>query len=201
MTLYAKIENDQVVGTFSEYAIRQNNPNTTFPEVFTAPDGYLPLVVDTIPDYDKNLQTYKAATITIDGDHCTQRWIVVDAEIDMATAKADRLGQLKAIRDKKEAGGINYLGKRFDTTILSVMRMSLAAQAAKDDPSYTVTWITADNSYFDMNADQVIGLHSAVAAASKQIFAYAISLRDKINAATTGTELYAIDVTTGWPDV
>ena len=201
MTLYVKIENGQPAGTFAEWQIRQSDPNVTYPEVFTPPDGYLPLVNDPIPQYDKNLQTYQPGPITIDGDHCTQRWTVIDAVIDLTLARADRLGQLKAIRDKKESGGITYLGQKFDTNIISVMRMTLAAAMAESDPTYTVTWITADNSYFDMDAQQVIGLHAAVAAASKQIFTYFIGLRDQINAATSGTQLYAIDLETGWPAI
>ena len=110
--------------------------------------------------------------------------------------KTEKRAEINAARDKAEQGGFEYMGKTFDSDIVSCIRIQGAAQsmqaAAMAEEVPTITWTTKDNSTVELTAKELLGLSVALAEWSNTCHQKATALKSKIDAAQTAEELELI---------
>ncbi|MDT8901175.1 DUF4376 domain-containing protein [Anaeroselena agilis] len=111
--------------------------------------------------------------------------------------KAAKWEAVKAERDRREAGGFEYLGNIFDSDPTSVIRLTVAVAAARSAISAGQTglsfaWTLQDNTVATLSVDEFIGLPLALAANANDLHQHARVLRERIYAATTAEEIQAI---------
>ena len=114
--------------------------------------------------------------------------------------RAAKWEEIKTERDKREQAGTPYMGKTLDCDEKSIQRITVAVQAAQSAISigsdFALDWTMQDNSVITMTAAQVCGMSVAIAKNSNGLHKIARELREKIEAATTETDLSAIV----WPE-
>ncbi|GEM_PF-2796253 len=138
-------------------------------------------------------------------------WIDVDGElIAPATlrtpeqARVEKRAAINAERDRREAGGFEYLGKRFDSdgekSVPRILGAVVTAQAAMlTGGTFTVTWTCADNSTIDLTEQQLLGLAAALAAHSDALHQTARALKAAVDAAlAAGATAEEIDALPVW---
>lgn len=75
--------------------------------------------------------------------------------IPLSEIKANKIAQLKALRDAKELEPITFNGYRFDFDKDAIMRMQLAERSLRGTDA-TLTWTDADNNRVNnVNADDL----------------------------------------------
>ena len=104
--------------------------------------------------------------------------------------------EINAARDAAEQGGFEYMGKVFDSDMVSCIRIQGAAQsmqaAAMAEEVPTITWTTKDNSTVELTAQELLGLSVALATWSNECHQKATALKAQIDAAETAEELELI---------
>lgn len=114
--------------------------------------------------------------------------------------KTEKRAEINAARDAAEQGGFEYMGKVFDSDIVSCIRIQGAAQsmqaAAMAEEVPTITWTTKDNSTIELTAQELLGLSVALAEWSNTCHQKATALKAQIDAATSEEELENIS----WED-
>lgn len=107
--------------------------------------------------------------------------------------KAKKRAEINTARDAAEQGGFEYMGKVFDSDIVSCIRIQGAAQsmqaAAMAEEVPTITWTTKDNSTVELTAQELLGLSVALAEWSNTCHKKATALKAQIDAAETAEEL------------
>ena len=104
--------------------------------------------------------------------------------------------EINTARDAAEQGGFFYMGKIFDSDIVSCIRIQGAAQSmqaaamVEDVPS--ITWTCKDNSTIELSAQELLGLSVALAEWSNTCHQKATELKAQIESATTKEELEKI---------
>ena len=98
--------------------------------------------------------------------------------------KADKINELKSIRDAEEAEPISYQGYRFDYDSKARDRIS-AAIIALDVSKGQIAWTTADNTEVMVNADDLRGVIAAVAMRSNELHVKYRKLKEQVEACTT----------------
>ena len=107
--------------------------------------------------------------------------------------KTEKRAEINAARDAAEQGGFFYMGKTFDSDIVSCIRIQGAAQSmqaaimAEDVP--TITWTCQDNSTIELTAQELMGLSVALAEWSNTCHQKATALKAQIETATSEEEL------------
>lgn len=102
--------------------------------------------------------------------------------------------KINARRDELERAGFPYLGKLLDSDEKSYYRILSANDSAlKSDESFSITWVTADNSEITMNREQTLGMLSALSAYGLSVFAAAKALKAQVDAAETLEAILSID--------
>ena len=107
--------------------------------------------------------------------------------------KLEKRAEINAARDAAEQGGFFYMGKTFDSDVVSCIRIQGAAQSmqaaamAEDVP--TITWTCQDNSIIELTAQELLGLSVALAEWSNTCHQKATMLKAQIEAATSKEEL------------
>ena len=107
--------------------------------------------------------------------------------------KTEKRAEINAARDAAEQGGFEYMGKTFDSDIVSCIRIQGAAQSmqaatmAEDVP--TITWTCQDNSTIELTAQELMGLSVALAEWSNTCHQKATALKAQIETATSEEEL------------
>lgn len=107
--------------------------------------------------------------------------------------KTEKRAEINAARDAAEQGGFEYMGKTFDSDIVSCIRIQGAAQSmqaatmAEDVP--TITWTCQDNSTIELTAQELMGLSVALAEWSNTCHQKATALKAQIETATSKEEL------------
>jgi hypothetical protein len=103
---------------------------------------------------------------------------------------------IKNQRDLLEESGFEYLGKVFDSGPRDVQRISVAAQAASAalaaGAPFSITWKCQDNSYIDLNAQQMLGVPVALAIYAAGLHARAAQLLVEIEVAQSAEDLAAV---------
>lgn len=107
--------------------------------------------------------------------------------------KLEKRAEINAARDAAEQGGFFYMGKTFDSDVVSCIRIQGAAQSmqaaamAEDVP--TITWTCQDNSTIELTAQELMGLSVALAEWSNTCHQKATMLKAQIEAVTSKEEL------------
>ena len=102
--------------------------------------------------------------------------------------KAQKLTELKTIRDNEEVKPISYQGYCFDYDSKARDRIS-AAIIALDISKGQIAWTTADNTEVMVNADDLRGVIAAVAMRSNELHIKYRELKEQVEACTTKEEL------------
>lgn len=110
----------------------------------------------------------------------------------LADLKAAKHQEINALRDQAEAGGFSYLGHVFDSDMRSAQRISIAAQAAAQEPAFSIGWTTADNVVVTLDQAGMLGMPVALANNAYLIHSKAYVLKTMLDAATTADQVAAI---------
>ena len=111
----------------------------------------------------------------------------------LAELKLAKRAEINAQRDAAEQGGFFYMGKTFDSDIVSCIRIqgaALSMQAAimaEEVPS--ITWTCQDNTTIELTAQELMGLSVALAEWSNTCHQKATELKTQIENATSEEEL------------
>ena len=110
--------------------------------------------------------------------------------------KLEKRAEINAARDASEQGGFEYMGKMFDSDIVSCIRIQGAAQsmqaAIMAQEVQKITWTCQDNTTIELTAQELLGLSVALAEWSNQCHIKATSLKEQIENATSEEELEQI---------
>lgn len=123
-------------------------------------------------------------------------WIESEPELPLSTLKLQKRDEINKERDKAEQNGFEYLGKTFDSDVISCVRIQGAAQLAAlstmthNDAS--IEWTCKDNSTITLTPSELLGLSAALATWSNECHQKATELKEKIEAAQTKEELAEI---------
>jgi hypothetical protein len=115
----------------------------------------------------------------------------------IAARKQDVRSAINSERDRREQGGFEYLGKVFDSDPTSVIRINAAVNTAVSavlsGSDFSVDWTCADNSTVALNAQQFMGLATALAEHSNTQHIRARGMKDQLDAAETEEDLAAVE--------
>ena len=110
--------------------------------------------------------------------------------------KAQKIAELKSIRDTKEVEPIRTDKGLFDYDDKSRDRLYIARQALTDNGGGSITWTTADNQRVDMEISDFAAINGAAAVRSNALHIKYNELKQRVNAAETAEEVEAIM----WPE-
>ena len=110
--------------------------------------------------------------------------------------KAQKIAELKSIRDTKEVEPIRTDKGLFDYDDKSRDRLYIARQALTDNGGGSITWTTADNQRVDMEIADFAAINGAAAVRSNALHIKYNELKQRVNAAQTVEEVEAIH----WPE-
>lgn len=117
----------------------------------------------------------------------------VTPEPTLDELKLLKRAEINSARDRTEQGGFEYLGKVFDSDMISCQRISTAAQAmAFAQEETAIVWTCQDNTTISLNKTQLAGLVVALAEWSNTCHQKATALKAQIDAAKTAEELEKI---------
>ncbi|WP_302291790.1 DUF4376 domain-containing protein [Phascolarctobacterium succinatutens] len=119
-----------------------------------------------------------------------------DAEL-LAVAKPAKIAELKAERDSKEVEPITYNGNLYDYDDKARERINAAiialdVQTAQTKAVASIDWTTADNADVKVTANDLRMVIAAVAQRSNALHVAYRAAKDKVEAATTVTEIEAV---------
>ena len=119
--------------------------------------------------------------------------------VDLVTldaAKAVAWARIKEARDAAEAGVFEFEGGLYDLNKQNVSGAALAALMAEiAGQPFSIEWTLADNTVRVLDAATVQALGRAMVVHIDKLHGIARSLRDKVSAATTPDQAYAVT----WP--
>ena len=106
--------------------------------------------------------------------------------------KADKINELKSIRDAEEVKPIEYSGNLYDYDEKARDRINVAIVALGDTGS--LTWTTADNKDVSVTAADLCGVLIAVAVRSNELHIRYRNAKAKVEEAQTAEKLEAIEL-------
>lgn len=111
--------------------------------------------------------------------------------------KQSKLTELKTIRDNEEVKPIEYNGNLFDFDNKARDRINSAiialdVQTAQTKATAVIDWTTADNQDVKVTADDLRMIIASVANRSNALHVAYRAAKDKVEAATTVTEIEAV---------
>lgn len=122
--------------------------------------------------------------------------IVKIPEPSLAELKLAKRAEINVARDAAEQGGFFYMGKIFDSDIVSCIRIQGAAQsmqvASMVEDVTSITWTCKDNSTIELTAQELLGLSIALAEWSNTCHQKATALKVQIENAASKEELEKI---------
>lgn len=112
-------------------------------------------------------------------------------------AQAAKLAELKSVRDTLEIEPISYQGNRYDYDDKARERINAAiialdVQTAQAKATASIDWTTADNQDVKVTADDLRCVIAAVAQRSNALHVAYRAAKDKVEQATTVTEIEAV---------
>lgn len=117
----------------------------------------------------------------------------VTPEPTLDELKLLKRAEINSARDRTEQGGFEYLGKVFDSDMISCQRISTAAQAmAFAQEETAIVWTCQDNTTISLNKTQLAGLVAALAMHSNECHQKATALKAEVEKAKTKEELEKI---------
>lgn len=115
-----------------------------------------------------------------------------DAEL-LEAAKPAKIAELKAERDSKEVEPITYNGNRYDYDDKARERINAAIIALDvQGADASIDWTTADNADVKVTANDLRMVIAMVAQRSNALHVAYRAAKDKVEAATTVTEIEAV---------
>ena len=107
--------------------------------------------------------------------------------------KADKINELKSIRDAEEVKPIEYNGNLYDYDDKARDRINAAIVALSlQGEGASIDWTTADNADVKVTADDLRMVIAMVAQRSNALHVAYRAAKDKVEAATTVTEIEAV---------
>lgn len=111
-------------------------------------------------------------------------------ELSLDELKQQKKDEINHARDEAEQGGFEYMGKTFDSDLVSAVRIQGAAQLAmQTEGDYTIVWTCQDNSTISLTKDELIGLSGALAQWSNNCHEKATDLKAQIDLAQSKEDL------------
>ncbi len=185
----------------SEYQIKQEFPNTSFPMPFVPPDGYAEVLKTDIPVFNKYTQSVVEQTPELINGQWRKKWQIIDlpqSECDakLQLARSNRWEEIKNIRDNKnQNGGFPAAGKWFHSDTFSRSQYLGMVLAGETLPA--ILWKTMDGSFVETTPALAQQIFSSAFIQDTNMFAYAESLKAQVYASLDPN---SIDITTGWPE-
>lgn len=124
-------------------------------------------------------------------DWGVKQWIDPRTLADFRSAKWT---EIKYARAAAEFGGFVWDARVFDSDAMSQSRIIGAAQLARINPAFTITWTLADNSVRQLSATDMVAVGVALGDHVATQHAKARTLRAQIEAAQTVAQVAAV----GW---
>ena len=109
--------------------------------------------------------------------------------------KAQKISELKGIRDTKEVEPVQTDKGLFDYDDKSRDRLAIARQALTDAGGGEIVWTTADNQRVSMGIADFAAINGAAAVRSNALHVKYNELKEQVNAAQTVEEVNAIQWT------
>lgn len=117
----------------------------------------------------------------------------VTPEPTLDELKLLKRAEINSARDRTEQGGFEYLGKVFDSDMISCQRISTAAQAmAFAQEETAIVWTCQDNTTISLNKTQLAGMVGALAQHSNSCHQKATALKAEVEKAKSKEELEKI---------
>ncbi len=124
-------------------------------------------------------------------------WAEMQAGPTLGERKAIIRSAINAERDRREQGGFEYAGKRFDSDATSVIRINAAVNTAVAallaESPFTVDWTAADNTTVPLDAQGLLGLSVALAQHSNTQHVRARALKEQLEEAETAEKLVEVE--------
>ena len=143
-------------------------------------------------DYFNSAQWCNAngAMIVDQGDHYE---VVEIPAPPLDEVKADKIAALKAARDAAEIAPIEWSGNIYDYDANARDRMKIKRQALEDnDPTATVIWTTADNSFAEIGLADFIAINTLASERGERLHVKYNELKMQVQAAETAEEVAAV---------
>ena len=147
-----------------------------------------------------------AYNVAVDWCNTTQKGIIEDrgeyyevVEIpppSLDEVKAQKIAELKSIRDIKEVESIRTDKGIFDYDDKSRDRLAIARQALTDAGGGEIVWTTADNQRVSIGIADFAAINGAAAVRSNSLHVLYNELKTQVNAAQTVEEVEEIH----WPE-
>lgn len=122
---------------------------------------------------------------------------VITAEDALAAHVNEMKRRVAAQRWRVETGGIMADDVAVSTDRDTQAKLTAVRIIAKEDPAYTCNW-KLPGGFVTVNAAQIIAMADAVRAHVQSAFDREAALLTEIEAATTHTELAAVNIAAGW---
>ena len=121
-------------------------------------------------------------------------------QMSFAEIKSQKLQDLAARRYQAEVGGTT-LGNTLIATDRSTQgKITAAYVKASVEPTYTIdSWKAPDKTFSPLDAATIIAIADAIEKHVQDCFSHEAVLTNQVTAATTGSELDAVDIGAGWP--
>lgn len=117
---------------------------------------------------------------------------VLDEAAELEAAKANKLLEIDAARDKDLKAGFEYDGHVYDSDDKSIQRINAIVTMSIANPDYSTPYITKNNDIVQLDAQGISGLGAAAAAHESGLIFKARGLKDQVLAAKTAAEVAAI---------
>ena len=121
----------------------------------------------------------------------------------LATQKADKIKEVKGLRDERASGGVSYNTFTFQTDPASVNSIdaSLAVKERGNATFFPLDWTLDDNSVQSVTDADFVSVFDLCGRLAQAAYNNYQTHRAAILAATDEAAVDAIDITTGWPVV
>ena len=111
-------------------------------------------------------------------------------ELSLDELKQQKKEEINHARDEAEQGGFEYMGKTFDSDLVSAVRIQGAAQLAMQiAEDYTIVWTCQDNTTISLKKNELIGLSNTLAQWSNTCHEKATDLKAQIDLAQSKEDL------------
>ena len=212
MTQYIDTKNGRWPVT--EHEIRAGHPDTLFPSPFEPCEGYAPVALEPVPNYDPAIgRLVPMFPREVDG-LWLQGWEVVpltSAEIESLAAEAaarlqaDKAALVSAINTEYERR-MEVISARYPTSEGESWPVQTSeARALVSRPDASTPWIDAAASERGLGrvelAERILALDNAYRTVHGLLTGTRQRLEDLVEAANTREQLAAIDPLQGWPEV
>ena len=192
--MYAKVENNVVVGVLRDLPLNYGNHTNITPEIAKT-YGILPMVE--IKPALNEYQLYGQPQDVITADDVTRTWPVV--EISLAAAQEKIKQKITQKREQVERGGTIVSGVYVKTDIESQGKLTGALAFVGRSPNRTIKWKAADNTFVNLTKAQIESLSDGTGEFIAKCYDNEATHYSAVDALVTVASIAAYDFSTGWP--